>query len=547
MSSWGTIDGTTVIWHGTGKTATSMSNAYVSVDKDISLKSFKVSGSGGNYTNMNLIFDGTTLSQTSSTPFEYNNTPKDLDGDGVDEATTNYSMGFYYKAKETVVDGETTYSTGTANFTNSNVKFDLYSKDINSNGELIGNYGRVVSFGKGITANFTKDLTVSGRNPDLKVSDSLFDIAGNVNVVGTLTLTDTNVDISGTLATDMIKLNNATINYTGNIVRGEGSNRAQIDAISGVSNIVVGKNSKKFEDSRIRVESGATLNLDLTACTTQPRLCNATTYISGTLNITSALGAHSPSTYIKNPTTVDGGTITETGNVSAFMLCVVSAKLSLQNGALLKTTNGWASLGENGNIEVDATSKIDSKKIVFTASKTDLIDPTGNIYFSSANNLVQKTGLYVKSSSLTQHNHMKVHLTNDGGVYNFGNIELLRKASITIDLNGASMSMDKLMILDGKHNGGVVGELIFEDFVNGLVKVGIDESILNADGTLVPSASNVSLAIKAYDVNGNLLTGDWSINNGYLWNSALAVPEPAEWAMILGGIALGLAIYRRRK
>ena len=103
------------------------------------------------------------------------------------------------------------------------------------------------------------------------------------------------------------------------------------------------------------------------------------------------------------------------------------------------------------------------------------------------------------------------------------------------------------MILDGKHNGGVVGELIFEDFVNGLVKVGIDESILNADGTLVPSASNVSLAIKAYDVNGNLLTGDWSINNGYLWNSALAVPEPAEWAMILGGIALGLAIYRRRK
>ena len=26
-----------------------------------------------------------------------------------------------------------------------------------------------------------------------------------------------------------------------------------------------------------------------------------------------------------------------------------------------------------------------------------------------------------------------------------------------------------------------------------------------------------------------------------------AVPEPAEWAMIFGGIALGLAVYRRRK
>jgi hypothetical protein len=33
------------------------------------------------------------------------------------------------------------------------------------------------------------------------------------------------------------------------------------------------------------------------------------------------------------------------------------------------------------------------------------------------------------------------------------------------------------------------------------------------------------------------------------WLSAIAptVPEPAEWAMILGGLALGFAIYRRRK
>ena len=28
---------------------------------------------------------------------------------------------------------------------------------------------------------------------------------------------------------------------------------------------------------------------------------------------------------------------------------------------------------------------------------------------------------------------------------------------------------------------------------------------------------------------------------------SVAVPEPAEWAMIFGALALGLAIYRRRK
>lgn len=47
------------------------------------------------------------------------------------------------------------------------------------------------------------------------------------------------------------------------------------------------------------------------------------------------------------------------------------------------------------------------------------------------------------------------------------------------------------------------------------------------------------------DAKGNLLNGALSINNG--WLTLTAVPEPAEWAMIFGAIALGLAVYRRRK
>ena len=38
-----------------------------------------------------------------------------------------------------------------------------------------------------------------------------------------------------------------------------------------------------------------------------------------------------------------------------------------------------------------------------------------------------------------------------------------------------------------------------------------------------------------------------AVDGGWLITGMQAVPEPAEWAMIFGGIALGLAIYRRRK
>ena len=61
------------------------------------------------------------------------------------------------------------------------------------------------------------------------------------------------------------------------------------------------------------------------------------------------------------------------------------------------------------------------------------------------------------------------------------------------------------------------------------------------------SVHNVLGNIKAYgDLEGNdLISSGLTIQNG--WLVAAAVPEPAEWAMIFGTIALGLAIYRRRK
>ena len=49
-----------------------------------------------------------------------------------------------------------------------------------------------------------------------------------------------------------------------------------------------------------------------------------------------------------------------------------------------------------------------------------------------------------------------------------------------------------------------------------------------------------------YDENGFEVQGSLVSNNGWLAIST-AVPEPAEWAMIFGAVALGFAIYRRRK
>ena len=59
------------------------------------------------------------------------------------------------------------------------------------------------------------------------------------------------------------------------------------------------------------------------------------------------------------------------------------------------------------------------------------------------------------------------------------------------------------------------------------------------------SVYNVLGNIKAYgDLDGKEAISGLTVQNGWLVS---AVPEPAEWAMILGALALGLAVYRKRK
>ena len=65
----------------------------------------------------------------------------------------------------------------------------------------------------------------------------------------------------------------------------------------------------------------------------------------------------------------------------------------------------------------------------------------------------------------------------------------------------------------------------------------------------INSAENQTIKYRFIDGNGNALTDltYTAVEGGWLLTGMTAVPEPAEWAMIFGGIALGLAIYRKRK
>ncbi len=239
--------------------------------------------------------------------------------------------------------------------------------------------------------------------------------------------------------------------------------------------------------------------------------------------------------------TVDGGTLSIEGNAQAIN-SAVSGNLTLKNGGTLKTLSGnFIGLVAGANLVADKTSKIDTQYIIFDklngADAPKSITLGGGNVFGGEFWALRTSGNVVALAAGEDYlfSALKFHGWCNGvpGSWN----------DITFDLNGAnSLTIQRLWGNGTELTGGT---LIFTDFVNNVVKIAnLDESMVAME-TFAVEGANVKL--KAYDKNGLELTGgNWIIQDGYL-NYIVPVPEPAEWAMILGAITLSLAIYRRRK
>ena len=97
-------------------------------------------------------------------------------------------------------------------------------------------------------------------------------------------------------------------------------------------------------------------------------------------------------------------------------------------------------------------------------------------------------------------------------------------------------------------NGLEDGVILFD---KDMVESGLefDEELKSYKIVIKKSSKTQTITITAVEgVDIGKLTWSDTLNDGY-WTltGMVAVPEPAEWAMIFGGIVLGLAIYRRRK
>lgn len=169
--------------------------------------------------------------------------------------------------------------------------------------------------------------------------------------------------------------------------------------------------------------------------------------------------------------------------------------------------------------------------------KTAKIEVQKNLDISGSALLVNKMSSDASSHTINISKDVTLNLASLG----FYQQDALNK--VTINLKSGSKIIFENLIFTGTCSGYNYGTLddqdtiVINNFDENMIAVKnynsvIDDAVL--DRIIVNGVDEL------YWVKGE---------NGYHWLSAIAptVPEPAEWAMILGTLALGLAIYRKRK
>ncbi len=228
-----------------------------------------------------------------------------------------------------------------------------------------------------------------------------------------------------------------------------------------------------------------------------------------------------------------GATIKETGDYGTYIAGDKSATLThvqtgVAKGALEVSSIYFADT---------ATLKLDSSD-TFKVGGNDQIDSEFLIF---GKNMKNKAINSYKATTFTLDNNVD---------NNIGSLIFYTGSSARLQLHDTAKLLIKSMSMISDEIGQGSGEIkvIVENLGLETLFIGTDVADKITSGDVVLYASDGITAL----VNGE---GGYDLSeltqynnvDGYWLNAYVAVPEPAQWAMIFGAIALGFVAYRRRK
>ena len=217
-------------------------------------------------------------------------------------------------------------------------------------------------------------------------------------------------------------------------------------------------------------------------------------------------------------------------SVTANKTMNVYGALNYKNGAMAITTAFGSNNGGIVNLYGGSTTTV--YKVVFNGSSANgaTLKIDGNAVFKKANG--GNVGIVVGSSTRGS----KIDLSTADAVV-FGTMSLQNKSNFTFVLGNNVVAIDKLVVV------GTPESLIFEDFKNNIFQIRDASNLSIVGGETLRVTSGSTFVDIALVKDTALAEGEnWTITSEGFLN---VVPEPADYAAILGAIAIAFALKRR--
>ena len=294
-------------------------------------------------------------------------------------------------------------------------------------------------------------------------------------------------------------------------------------------------------------------------------IINDNVAVEGTFQVTQNAG-QSKNVYIGNNSTI-------TSKYSRITDAEIHGRII--TNATSMTSNGWNYSLAFGAFSTTAAQKGD---VILGANSSVYVAPTNSTYFGIYGKLevntltagaLESTAnaplMIYKDSTITLNttNAFKVggatsQATSDFNFYaDHSNINLIVNTDNNIGrfVYGSTLTEVALDIATGKTltlgsvalasgvDEGIVALILGDNIERGMLK------ITDMDNILATYAGNNKIVFTDSLGSDRIIGENLFLENvdGDYWVYTVAVPEPAEWAMILGALALGFVAYRRRK
>ena len=461
--------------------------------------------------------------------------------------------------------------------------------------------GRMYVYGK-LNTNAYTEIGTDGKAYLNVGGENAVATFGDINIFGG-TYSNLRVDNNATLNANTIYVganNNESsaglsVNWGGKINAKAiyAGNNAKIDFGEGtinVDNISVAGQSKT-EKGKLNLYTGSTLNINDGRDSV---LAGVDLQAGATLNIK----AGRVQTFGDNAFLMTGGTLNIANNAS---MMVADAKLADENNqytfSVGKGTNNQINLKGNAYLHTASSQSGNDFKVgQYSGGKVDVYINAGRqgaIVADKVTFVNNGTGadgtihlnnknIFVKSSAYdTTLFEYKEGYQNDMANFRtqivlgsavsaeivvnadsaFGEVSYQKDCDFTITLGDSGVVSFTQFAQGYAFENTSYAKLSINEFENNRIFIQNMEDVGAMVGTKKPDfivsiSATLSDAYLKSELNQNrtytnddfqMVAGEWNGMQGFWLNIPAAVPEPAEWAMIFGGIALAFAMYRKRK